>query len=416
MALVEAPQSLDTYAERVRSILPRLACFDAADYLALHTDLAAIDPYRHFSEHGVWEGRSCITPERLTAKLSRATALATLPALDVDVLERAYRAALSTSAIIHLPAKPSAPERRIAERLTAALVAVGVDVPIHEGAPAPGTVGAIIIHPERQFTGERDGLDLGCLSTALVVVSGSPDQADFRERLPYLLGAAGVLAMESETYVLCQDAGIPVVWLGALPDAAPELRQPTNHPLYYGLGRAVRAASVPHAWRDRPIDVLAIEAASPARAAAWARMAEGLTRCKCVVYQPPADEAVNGEEEGVLRRYLYARSKIVLHLHASAPSALSSALVAEVAAAGAVIVSEPASPHLLLKPERHYFEASARRMPTLIDRLMSEEEGTERVAAAIGASQRALAEVFDLEVIGLAMVDLLSQAKGATHE
>ncbi len=415
MAHVEGHQRLEAYTQRVRSILPRLACFDALDYLALHADLAASDPYWHFAEHGIWEKRRCITPERLTAKLSRATALAAWPTLTAQGMELAYQAAICTTGVIHLPSQPSDSDLHTAERLAAIFYEIGLDVPIRRGAPESAAVGAIIISPERQFTGDRGGVDLELLRRALVVVGVSPDTAAFGEQLPYILGAAGVLAIESETYVLCQEAEIPAVWLGAIADGAPDEGQPAAHPLYFGLARTVRDAVVPLDWADRPIDVLAIEAGAPARAAAWARMSDGMARFNTVVYQPPSDGAVE-EEEGALRRYLYARSKIILHLHAETPKALSSLLIQEAATAGAVVLSEPAGPHLLMKPGRHYFESSARRMPALVDQIINQKGGPQRAVAVRDASRSALACVFDPDCIGLALINLLTEAERAAHD
>ncbi len=409
MTLVDGPSLLKAFERRIEALLPRLAYFDAEDYLAMHPDLAGLDPYRHFSEHGVWEQRRCITPEHLSGQLSRATALAESLPLSVEAMERAYCAATSARGIIYCPARPSDQERRIAERLSAVFDAAGLDVPIKEGAPRSSARGAIIVGPERLFSGARKEADLALYSAALMVISDSPDSATFGEQLPYLLAGAGVIAVESETYALCQDAAIPALWLGTLTDGAPKDRHPTDHPLYLGLSRAVRASAPFSPWAERPIDVLAIESASPSRANAWGRMSDGMTRFKSVVYQPPVAEALN-EDEAVLRRYLYARSKIVLHLHEAAPSALSSALIEEAAAAQALILSEPARPHLLIKQDRHYFESSARRMPAVLERLIREEGGAEIAAAATDASRRALASAFDPESMGLALINLLADA------
>jgi hypothetical protein len=413
--ILSRPQAFE---QRLQALLPRLACFDANDYLDMHPDLAGIDPFRHFAEHGLWEKRRCITPERLTAKLARATVVTPPVRLGLAAMKRAYSAAMSVTAVLYIPAKPSDLERRIAERLARLLYAVGLDVPIRKGKPKPGaasTAGAIIVGPERLFDGAWDETDRAFLSTALVVASVTPEQPVFGGQLLYLLGAAGVLAVESETYVLCQDAGIPAVYLGALSDEAPEDLESISHPLFFGLSRAVRAAAPQLPWADRPIDVLSIEPGSLARTAAWARLAEGLTCFNSVVYQPPADVALDDVEIG-LRRYLYTRSKIVLHLHEDASSALSSSLVEEAAWAGAVVLTEPARPHLLLKPEQNYFESSARRMPALIERLLGEADAAAQASAAIATSRRILASAFDPETVGLALINLLSDTKGSPHD
>ncbi len=327
----------------------------------------------------------------------------------IRAMEHGYFAALDAEPAIHLPANVRPVEREIADRLVCALDAVGVAAFLRTGAPPPDAVGTIVIAPDRVFPGAGNGADLKPYAGSFMVAKDAPHDEAFRRQLPYVLKAAGVIAIDASTYALLDEAGVATVWLaGAFLQSRADCGAP-DHPLIEGLGRTIRGAPGHLPWSERPIDVLSIEPRSPLRVSAWARMADAMSRFRTIVYEAPGDDLSDGREEA-LRRYLYARSKVVLHLHAETPAPISDRMIQETTAEGAVLLSEPSPPHLMLRPDRHYFEASARRMPDLVETLIRSDAGQARALSAINATRRRLASVSDLEAQGLALVNLLTGA------
>jgi hypothetical protein len=405
MASTQNLSASEKLKSRIKDRAPLLACFNVEDYQTFNPDLASVEPLNHFAAFGIWEGRKCVAPERLTATLARMATRHVPKGLTAEDMRRGYRGALWTTPSIHLPTDASAAERAFAEHLAAALDAVNLGVKLREGPPDHGDKDAVVINPARLFNGRRDDADVMLYSTCVMAVLDAPSTPEFSKQLPYVLAGAGLVAAEPETYTLFHEARIPSLWTGVTRVDAPVGEAPANHPLVGGLRRTIRHSPATLPWIERPIDVLAIEPVSPARSNSWARMAEGMSRFSTTVYQPISG-AVADEDEVALRRYLYARSKIVLHLHEDEPTALPTFLFGEVTAGGGLILSEPCRPHLTLKPERHYFESSARRMPGVVQALRDSSAGSARATAAVAAA-RSAAAAFDLEEIGLALVNLI---------
>ncbi len=401
---------------RLLAAAPLLAGFDPDDYRGLNADLAEVDPWEHFVDFGAWEGRAATTPERLTARLARAAALAPRPDPSWSQADLAdgFRLAADLQAAIHLPRAASAQTRALAERLSDLLADVGAGVRVLEGPPsgAGGAEARLVLDPVGLFGGGRpQGEALEALEVSVVAFTDAAGDAGFAATLPYALAARGVACREGSAYALIAHAGRPAVWLGAPPRDPAAAAAPPDHPLIAGLSRVARAAPSGLPLAERPIDLAALEDATFARTSAWERMADGLADSDlALVVRRPADADAHLPHEAAARAFVYARSKLVLHLHAAAPAAPRDAVLAETADAGAALVCEPSPAHLLARPGVALRETSARRAPALARHLAADPQGLAEAAACAQALRATLARAFAPDRTALALVRLLASA------
>ena len=413
-AALRAPDPETLARRRLLAAAPRLASFDPADYRRLNGDLAEVEPYDHFARFGAWEGRVCVTPERLTARLARATALAPRMRWTDDALADGFRLAAETRVAIHLPRDASAAATAMAQTAAARLADVGAGVRTVEHLPDPTAGGevALLLDPVRLFGGHGapTGQALERLGRSVVSMAEAVGEPGFDAALPYALAARGAVCREGSAYALLAHAGQRAAWLAAAPGDSAAALAPPDHPLIAGLSRAARTAPPGLPLAERPIDLAALEDATPARTSAWERMADGMADAElALVVRRPADVAAHLPHEAAMRAFVYARSKLVLHLHAGAPAPPRDTVLAEAADAGAALVCEPSPAHLLLRPGVAFLESSARRMPALAQRLCREPQGLEEAAAAARALRRGLAYAFEPDRTALALVRLLAQ-------
>ena len=406
--MTEAPA--EAFQRRVMARARRIGCFDVDDYIALHSDLAAIEPYEHFANFGVWEGRRGVAPERLLGRLARTAAEVAIDAAGKASWEQGYRRSLDSRPTIVLPDLPDRRDLATTRALQAALEHVGVPSPAGPGGWRDRGATPVIVQPAQTLfrNGRHEG-DFHTLAASVIVAHAAPDDAGFPAELPFMLGAAGVIATSAETAALLRQAGVPSAWFRA-PVAADEIEPaPTAHPLYAGLGRLIQGSAPRAPWRDRPIDVLAIQPMTGARRRAWEYLAEPLQAFRTIFYPAPHD-ASDLAAETALRRYLLDRSKIVLNLHAADGGALPTMLAEEAAIAGAALVSEPSRPHPFMRHSAHYFEAGPRRMGALADELLNTSQGRETAQKAVRRNRALWIAQTDPEIDGLALVNLLADA------
>lgn len=395
------------FKEMVRSYAPKLAIFDADDYRSLNPDLRDVEPFQHFAEYGIWERRLTISAERRTANLARAISQIVVEHQGPCEIERAYRGVRLLSPSIHLASSASDDEYLLCDRLVSALDAVGLSCSIREGPPNRKDEAALVISPAKVFESDIRQATILRLKQCLSVVLSSPSTTSFMEELPFLLASGGVVAVEAEAYALIRTLGINAVWSGFPPLEVDASTAPA-YPLSDGLSPVMRNAPQHLPWRDRPIDVVTLEAASVARSLAWTRMSGGLASFITVMQTSPPGFPI----PQAMRSFLYARSKVVLHLHEDSPASIPSVLAAEVAGSGAVLVSEPSPSNLLLSSGMHFFDASARRIPTLLHSLFKTDEGASAAQKSTVALHNTLSSAFDPVAVGLAITSVLLDLQG----
>jgi hypothetical protein len=307
---------------------------------------------------------------------------------------------------------PPLPDRRdlaVVEVLKAALEEVGVPTRVSPNWPQGCDAPTVAIRPDQVlFLGGRGEADFRRLARSVVVTHATPGDAAFARDLPFILGAAGVASTCADTATLLGRSGAPSLWLRP-PISGGIEPAPTAHPLYAGLGRAIKASPPRAPWGERPIDVLAIQPMTEARKIAWRPLAIPMQAFRAIVYPPPPD-AADPSLEDALRRHLLDRSKIVLNLHEDGVGAVPSTLAEEAAFAGTALVSEPCRPHPLMRHGVHYLDSSTRRMGALIEELLTTNEGGERAEKAIHRNRNLWMSESDPEILGLSIVNLLVNA------
>jgi hypothetical protein len=407
-AIVGAPSQ--AFRRRAIDRALRVGCLEPNDYGALHPDLAGVEPLGHFADFGIWEGRAAVAPERLSGLLAKAAIHAMANHPSAEDWEQAYRRCLTLPPpTLVLPPLPARRDLAVVEALKAALEEVGVPTRVSPEWPHGHDAPTIAVRPDQVlFQGARGEADFGRLARSVVVGHTAPDDAAFARDLPFILGAAGVISTCADTAALLGCAGTPSLWLRP-PISGQAEPGPTAHPLYAGLGRAVKASPPRAPWAERPIDVLAIQPMTEGRKIAWRPLAIPLQAFRTIVYPPPPD-AVDTPLEDALRRHLLDRSKIVINLHEDGAGAVPSTLAEEAALAGAALVSEPCRPHPLMRPGVHHLESSTRRMGALIEDLLTTTEGGERATKAIHRNRNLWISESDPEILGLSIVNLLMDA------
>ena len=383
------------------------AGYDASDYVDLHPDLISVDPDRHFLDYGLWERRAAVAPERFAARLAEARrrAFATgAPQLKNPQL--CYRAAVGLKPSLHAPCPLSTETTELVDAVLASFRQLGISSEIYLTPPQRGG-SAIVFDPVALFGHvSSESADLELYQSCLFVTHRAPDDHAFIHELPFLLAAGAVGAWEFDTFALLAAAGVPAAWLGWDGRDAP--RSPPTSSLIAGLQRATKAFDSAEPWRRRPIDVASIQTVTELPSRTLAHIAGRMDDLTTVVR---SDAGESGPMQSV-RRYILERSKIALHLEAGSFAPPSWRWLADVAAAGAVLVSEPLPPHPLLRKGANYFEAAAPLIPELIRELLDTEAGRLSAAQAAVALHDVFKDHGDPELTGLKIVGLLDAIQG----
>ena len=396
------------------ALLPRalarsrdLAVFDPDHYRAANGDLSEVDPLQHFALHGVWEGRTTMTPERRLARLAELCASARPPRrLERAIVAHALRSAPELTVRLRLPDAPSSRTAEAAEALGQALREVGAQVQTSE-ARAPSMLDVFVDPLRTPVDIAADPALMQKITRGVVLLSSAPSVPEFSDHLPCALMSAGVIALAPETHALFAAAGLPALWL-APPAPEPPASPPRGwEPVLAGLGPP------PTGWGDRAFDIAACGELSERRLPSWFKLAEPVARRRAFVHMPRPRPNLKRPSDIELRRYVFARSRIALHLQRGAPAAPDwRTLCGAALGAGAVLVSEPGLRHPRLDPALHYFEAPPRRMPALIDWLLDTPEGRYAAERRRLAARSALARGDDLVDTGVRAAAFLLARRG----
>lgn len=389
----------DALLQRTLARSGRLPLFDAQHYRAANPDLAEVDPLWHFARHGVWERRPLIEARRRQARLADgcADALAPQP-LATSAAALALRRAPGLQIRLVEPADPAPRTREAAEWLAAALRTVGSEVGDGDPRASP-----IWIDPVRSPQDPAADPALKArLARGAVVLTGSPAQGGFAEHLPMALLAAGVMAFAPETHAAFAATGMPALWL-----APPAVSPPSRPPAAWAP--VLPQGAPPRDWAARPYDFAAFGVLTERRIQAWLSMAGPLGSRRGFVHMPrPRAERPAGHDAD-LRRYVYARARIALHLQPEHAGALPwQTICAGAVRAGAVVVSEPGLAHPLLTPGVHVYEEAPRRMPALVAWLLDTPEGRLEAETRRLAALSALRRADDLFETGLRVASFLT--------
>ena len=410
--------------------------FDGAAYLARHADVAAagIDPFLHFVEHGIVEGRtntvpgaylaeiSALTPEALTARRisSQASVMgwhADLPSAWADAAVAVYASSLGNCFFRH-----------IADRLADGLRTCGVKaLRLDQNSARPPEVAVdVFVAPHEFFAlgGGRSWRNRPEVARSVMFNMEQPGIPEYFRVLSNSEPETTVIDLSPQSAVVLRDCGrrrsgyLPLGWLSPAPSNTAGNR---HHPLtHVGWLEASPGSQDDwggpevHEWRERPIDVLFLGTLTPRRSKALARLASTLSKYRCFIQAPTPSRLplTVGKREGgrddSLR--LARRAKVLLNLHRDECPYLEWHKVMVMGIQqGALVLSEPSWPSPGVEPGRHLLTATLDEIPKLLDRLLQSSEGAVFAARAGELAAIELPQRFDLGVELRALAFLYSE-------
>jgi hypothetical protein len=396
--------------------LRRLPCFHSADYLSLHPDVAAfgMDAGFHALFIGTTEGRALFHPERLARALGALTRATPKPPASRPPRPGPTPVGVFVSSVGNVFMHD------IARDIAGSLGAAGVPVTLRdESAPdAPRPPLCLFVAPHEFFLLDR-GRDWICeevLANAVMLNTEQPQTRWFAAALPFVLSARGVIDLSPQQAAMFAATGLPSMHLTPSPAVAGERLSATirRHPLFRILPRAAQAqADAATPFHDRPLDIAFFGAETPHREAWFARNASFLADYETFLHArrfgrgPIQADTADGALPA-LARHVCGHARILLNLHRDEFGFFEWHRIVRLGmASGAVVVSEPCPPHPDLSPGVHYFAASARQIPDLLEWLLRTPEGQESAREVQDCVANTLAGSFAPARTGARVLDFL---------
>lgn len=381
--------------ELLRERVLNFPLFRGAEYRAMHADLQQVEPLQHYVHHGLWERRPFIRSQKIAGALA---SIADDPAPDADILAPLRLGAVIKRAHeldvgIYVSSQGNFFMSEIAEMVALGLRRSGVKATLlSENASIEGRPRHCIYFAPHEFfelgRGPRWATE-DVLSTGFMFSTEQAQTPWFRTALPYLLCARGTIDLNYQTYRLFRESGIPALFYfpGYPAEGVAEAPLP-DHPLARSLPRAARSYDTSSdVWAERPLDLVFLGAESPIREEFLARNAAYLASLSTFIYYVRLGGFRTGplvptaqDPRPALNRYICRRAKIVLNLHQGEVGYFEwHRMVMQGMWHRALVVSDRCLPHPVFKAGVHYLEETPRRIPKLIDWLLTTSEG--RLAA-----------------------------------
>jgi hypothetical protein len=334
----------------------------------------------HYLDHGRAEGRPTLPAQPLRP-------LPTPPTLPADWPRIAAGSAVSVA--VHGAGNLFMAD--IARLIASGLAAAGL-VPrlldettvLDDGAPL-----RIIVAPHEFFLLPGPGgrtLPLRLARQSLLVNVEQPQTDWFRQGLPALMRARGILDISQEVAERLRDNGLPAAFLplGHVPghaDLAPCPRLPSV-PALATLEASIRESQPPldAPLAQRPLDLLFVGYLSPRRMGILARMAERLARWRCHFLLTEGDSpqvaGVNAQLDAHATVGLAQRAKLVLNLHQAERAYFEwHRIVLQGIWQRSLVVSEPGPVSAPWQAGEHFLAAPLDELPDLIDWLLGSPAG-----------------------------------------
>ena len=389
---------MTTLLDRATARLARLPIFSPADYAVLNPDLvqSGADIARHALLHGCAERRQVFKRDRV----ARAWGEALLRTSRAAAASDASVASLLPSVTVFVSSWSSPAIHELAQwvardlRAQGSATAVETERALLDAAPNA----AIVVAPQEFF---RLGFGPAWRSTALarsalMLNTTTPGSDEFTSAVPYLLAGRGTLDLSPQVVDIFAQADMPAVQVRpTIPFRERWLKpEDAEHPLVLALPEEARQLQV--AMADlRPIDVSFIGGETAWRGVCLTRIAPELMTYR-TFFQTPSS-AADPIERGVLDRaqfrvagHVAARSRLVLQLNGSEVPSLDWLATFQAMAAGAVVVTDRATPHPEFTAGVHLFADDSRHLPDLIAWLLDDADGRAAAEAARSTCQAVL--------------------------
>lgn len=201
----------------------------------------------------------------------------------------------------------------------------------------------------------------------------------------FLLQSGKAIDINPASVAALSTLGLKSAFLPLLPIEGSCFAHP-DHPLSEGLTRykAVKPLDYPADIVERPYDLLFVGVSNPRRAKALASLAPVLQQFDCFVHTPVFHRPVRPGDPDMIGNgdlaQLARNSKILLNIHQGESHYFEwHRLVLSGIMEGCVVVTEKCHPTGVLVAGEHYLEASVEQMGSVIDKLLTTEEGQERL-------------------------------------
>lgn len=391
-----------------QSRIERAGLFDPAVYLELNSDIKANghDPWTHFFDYGLNEGRHFTTSDLVARAIAKA---------DPEIRRAAntFKQRAQRGAEDHICTKVTQPfldhkvrigifcntqgnffMQEIANLLAWQLNAFGIDVHLRsEGSQINEVFDLRIFVAPHEFFYLGDGSGWKHLSAAKGSVLYNVEQMQtkwFCRAFPLLLDAPLVLDINFQSAEVLRKAGCNAVHFMPTYLADCPYTRPQSDISHIEVARGYEFSRTKFNWLDhdgivsRPIDILFIGTGSPRRDRAMERLRE-LTdkhRFVCIYTQQtspliPSKYRTTSTE---INCALAQRSKITLSIHRDWLGYFEwSRMVLQGFWQGTCVVSDPSLPHPLFYAGEHLLEENVRHLPELLHWLLETREGRTRM-------------------------------------
>jgi hypothetical protein len=378
--------------EMLRGRISRYALFDPSRYSALNQDVrdGKQGSLEHYVKSGIWEQRPFASNTDIARVLGKISALSAEP----DAPQAGFRFPQALSKVsgfgtigVYVSSLGNFFMTEIAELLICDLRNLGLKAQLNDELASieqrPKV--CIFVAPHEFFLLGRgpEWFNDEILQTALVYNVEQTQTSWFRAGLPAILLSRGVLDLNYQSYILFAKAGIPSLFYNSGYPAEESFRysELPNNGLVPGLSQKTRDYNInSDIWSERPNDLFFVGIRSPVRETFFARNAALFARFTCCfdLVKSPGGPLIRASSETrpAFNRYVARRSKIVLNLHQDDIRFFEwHRIVVNGLWHRALVVSTHCLPHPIFKSGTHYLEETMKRIPGLIEWLLTTPDG-----------------------------------------
>ncbi len=386
----------------LRSKFERSGLFDPAVYLELHEDIKGTDPWQHFLECGLDEGRRFTTSEFVARAIAKADSKIRSAADTIrqqaqiaaaeEVCTKATQSFLDHKVKfgIFSNSRGNFFMQEIANLLAWQLQAFGIDAHLRteEGQMQEAFDVRIFVAPH-EFFFLGNGPSWRHLAAADGSVLYNVEQMQtqwFCLAFPLLLNAPLILDINFQSAELLRQVGCNAVhFMPPYLARCPYTRSQVDVS-HIEVMRGYEFSHATFDWTEyddimsRPIDILFIASSSPRRDGAIERLRELSDKHRFVcVYTHQRSPLVAGNNlttSTEINCALAQRSKIILNVHRDWLGYFEwSRMMLQGFWQGSCVASDPCLPHPLFQAGEHFLEESTRHMPELLRWLLETPEG-----------------------------------------
>jgi hypothetical protein len=380
------------------------ALFDPVVYCQLHADIRsnAADPWTHFLQHGIFEGRRFITQELVARALSRWDAeiqnglQAARDILGSELCEETFLTAAAplasrgTKVGVYYNSQGNFYMQEIANLIQWQLKSLKIDAQLRTDESDLGeTVDIRIFVAPHEFFSLGLGKDWRNFIRAQGSILFNVEQVQtpwFCAGFQFLLDAPLVLDINFHSAFLLRKMGCNAIHY--MPPYLPECRytSPQLDVSQIDVIRGYEFSRRRYDWTeqsdlsDRPIDILFIGTGCERRLSAIERIRELTDEYRFVCIYTQQSSPLNGENYRTtspeINCALAQRSKVVLNLHRDWIGYFEwSRMVMQGFWQGACVVSDPGLSDPLFDSGRHFLEENVRHIPDLLRWLLGTPDG-----------------------------------------